>query len=82
MSTQFEVVTTCAGIEFSYRMGDIITLGVDITDETARDLVKAGHIRVHQPVERATEVPVETAMKTTTPVERKTARKPVVEKDS
>jgi len=68
-AVKFEVVTTCAGIEFSYRAGETITLGLNITEETATDLLRAGHIRRidNSPViegtavERATVAPPETA---------------------
>lgn len=62
-NVQFEIVTTCAGVEFAYRAGDTVTLGIDITDETARDLMRAGFIKKVESVERATVAAPETTAK-------------------
>jgi hypothetical protein len=81
---QFEVINSCSSSHppFTYFGGQIITLGVEITDETATDLLRAGHIKKYEAVaectaepaepvaaptvERATVAPAETAMKTPT----------------
>lgn len=63
---QFQVVESCAGIEFSFRAGCLVTLGTcnsetEISAETAKDLLKAGFIRKAEVIEKAVEAPIETA---------------------
>lgn len=61
---QFDVVMSCSGVLFHYGAGQRITLGVDINEETATDLLRAGHIvKVSEAptVERATVSVMETA---------------------
>jgi hypothetical protein len=41
----FEVLMSCSGETFSYTHGQRLTLDVDISADTATDLLAAGHIR-------------------------------------
>ena len=55
MKTQFKVLESRAGVGFTYRAGQIVTVGEDIDPLVVKDLLRAGALEplVKQP-ERAT----------------------------
>lgn len=60
---KFEVMTGVASQHYAYKKRRILTLGVDITDEHAKDLLRAGHIRKVDATEQTTVKPAETSAK-------------------